>query len=369
MPTIKLSRPRTLARHTPAAFAVALVVLVSSCAGTGTDAGTLIDTPRVCAERTGERLTVYSGRSENLMAPVLDAWECTTGNAVDVRWGGSTDLALLAGEEGDSGGADVFLSRSPGPVGFLQGRGLLRPLDRAVLDLVGPQYRSATGHWAGFTGRKRVLVYNVDAAAADAAAGVALPGSVFDLTSERYRGRVAVPATNGSFVDWFTVLRDAHGDEAATRWINEMVANDARYYPNNRSIVDAVSRGEIDFGLVNHYYNYQEAEANGDAHRAANHEFADDDIGALLIVTAAAVTSFSDDVGIANDLVAYLLSEPAQRFFTDSSLEYPLAAGVEPNAALPPTTAGAVGSIGFDDLGAGFEETNAVIEASGILLQ
>ncbi len=353
---------------------LAVVVLAGACSatssasddadaagGASSDSG---DSTAACAKRTGDRITVYSGRSESLMAPVFDAYECASGNAVDVRWGSSADLALLAGEEGDRSPADVFLSRSPGPVGYLQARDFLQPLDEAVLNLAPEQYRSSTGHWVGFTGRKRVLVYNTEnVAAAD------LPDSVFALTGPEYRGRVAIPATNGSFVDWFTVLRSQHGDDVATQWINDMRANGARYYPNNRSIIDAANRGEIDFGLVNHYYNYQEAAANGDSHRAANHELGSDDIGALLIITAASVTAHTEKAELANDLVAHLLAESSQRFFTDSSLEYPLAAGVAPNDVLPEVAAPAVGSIDFDDLGAGFESTNAIIAASGILQQ
>ena len=336
----------------------------SSASNNSASATNTNTTVAACVPRTGDRITVYSGRSESLMAPVLDDYECVSGNAVDVRWGSSTELALLLGEEADRSPADVFLSRSPGPVGYLQGRNLLRPLDQAVLNLVPANYRSDSGHWVGFTGRKRVLVYNTDnTAAAD------LPDSVFELTGPKYEGRVAIPGTNGSFVDWFTVFRLQYGDDMATAWINDMTANGARYYPNNRSIVEAASRGEIDFGLVNHYYNYQEAAANGASHRAANHELGEQDIGALLIITAASVTSHSEKADLAHDLIAYILAEPSQRFFTDSSLEYPLATGVVPNEVLPEIVAPSVGSVGFDDLGAGFERTNAIIEASGILNQ
>ena len=194
-----------------------------------------------------------------------------------------------------------------------------------------------------------------------------LPTSVFDLTSETYRGRVGIPAVNGSFVDWFTVFRDQFGTDVATQWLADMVANDARPYPNNRSIVEAASRGEIDMGLVNHYYNYQEQIALGDDHRAENHDFADDDIGSLLIITAASVVASSENATEANALLQYLLSAPVQEYFSNETFEYPLAAGVEPADILPPLQANEIGSVDFDALGGGFEETTAIIEASGIL--
>ena len=317
-----------------------------------------------CADSDDREVKVYSGRTENLIGPVIEAFACETGTDVSVRWGSSTDLALLMAEEGDRTVADVFLARSPGPVGFLESRRLLGVIDRDVLGLVGAENRSASSTWVGFSGRKRVLVHNIDSVTGDD-----LPQSVFDLTGERYRGRVAIPATNGSFVDWFTVFRDQHGTDVAAQWLADMVANDARYYPNNRSIVEAAGRGEIDMGLVNHYYQYQEATAAGDRHRAANHDLADEDIGSLLIITAATVTATSANPRAANDLIAYLLSEPVQRYLTQETFEYPLAAGVEPIGILPPLKALEIGTVDFDALGGGFDETIEIIEASGILNQ
>lgn len=317
--------------------------------------------PGECVDSTGDEVTIYSGRKENLIEPVLDAFTCATGVSVQVRWGSSTQLALLIDEEGNHSQADVFLSQSPGPVGFLESKGLLGAIDHDVLRLVSEDNRSSQGSWVGFSGRKRVLVHNIDLIAE-----AELPTSVFDLTDEKWKGKVAIPGTNGSFMDWFTVFRDQYGTDVATKWLNEMVANDARYYPNNRSIVEAAGRGEIEVGLVNHYYNYQEVIAVGDDHRAKNHDLDDDDIGSLLIITAATVLKAAKNPEGANDLLAYLLTAPVQSYFTNHTLEYPLAAGVEPNVALPPLTALEIGSVNFDALGGGFDETARIIEASGI---
>ena len=314
-----------------------------------------------CVERRGAEVVIYSGRTESLVEPVLDAFACETGIGVAVRWGSSTQLALLLDEEGDSTDADVFLSRSPGPVGFLEANALLGAIDDDVLALASEQNRSSNDTWVGFSGRKRVAVYNIDAVEESE-----LPASVFELTEPRWRGRVALPATNGSFVDWFTVFRDQFGTETATQWLTDMVDNGATYYPNNRSIVEAAGRGEVEIGLVNHYYNYQEAEAVGEDHRAANHDLDDGDIGSLLIITAASIIADTDRPSEANALIAYLLSEPVQRYFTEQTYEYPLAAGVEPASVLPPLSALEIGTVDFDALGGGFEETTEIIEASGI---
>ncbi len=53
-----------------------------------------------CVNETDEKIIVYSGRSENLILPVIEAFVCETGIKVDTRWGSSTDIALLIDEEG-----------------------------------------------------------------------------------------------------------------------------------------------------------------------------------------------------------------------------------------------------------------------------
>ena len=84
-----------------------------------------------------DSLTVYSGRSEKLVGPIFEAFTAETGIALDVRYGSSNDLALLLAEEGDKSPADVFLSRSPGPAGYLNDLEMLSELDDDVLDSSG----------------------------------------------------------------------------------------------------------------------------------------------------------------------------------------------------------------------------------------
>ena len=209
-----------------------------------------------------------------------------------------------------------------------------------------------------------MLVYNIDNVPPSK-----LPGSVFDLTEPEWRGRVAIPATNASFLDWFTVFRDQYGDDVATQWLDDMVTNNARFYPNNVAIVEAADRGEIDVGLVNHYYNHRmtaDAKAAGNEHRAVNHDLSDEDIGSVLIVASATMTTNADDREAAQSLIAYLLSPSVQRYFTNNTYEYPLTGDVEPNSSLPPLTVRSTGSVDFDALGGSFASSEDIIQKSGI---
>ena len=354
-----------------AALATTVALTASAC-GSGTSASNATENTLVgaagdifsgeCAASTDTEITIYSGRDQELVGPVLDAFECSSGISVVTNFGDPTDLALTLVEEGDRTPADVFLSKSPGSVGFLQNEGFLQSLDDDLLGLVSDENTAANGTWVGITGRQRVLVYNTELVSEGD-----LPDSVFDLTDERFRGQVAIPATNGSFQDWFTVFRSQEGDDVAAQWLADMVANDAIVTESNRPTVDAVGRGEYQFGLVNHYYNFQQAEALGDDHQALNHNFAADDIGSLVIVTAAGITSSSDNVDEAQQLVEFMLSEPAQTYFTTDSLEFPLGSGVAPAEVLPSLDdSGSDFDVAFDDLGNGLEETIAIIEDSGI---
>jgi iron(III) transport system substrate-binding protein len=351
-------------------FKIALIVsigfLLSSCGGEkkGLEGAAKDIFSGECINEIDTSIVIYSGRSENLVLPVIEAFECEKGIKVDTRWGSSTEMALLIDEEGNKTQADIFLSRSPGPVGYLDGKGYLAPISSNILGLVEEQMRSQNNTWIGFSGRQRVLVYNTD----EFSEGM-LPSSIFDLTGVDFKGKVAIPGSNGSFIDWFTILVDQYGDKTAESWINQMVDNGARYYPNNRAIVEAVGRGEITMGLVNHYYNYKISAATGPEHKANNYVFKDNDIGGTLIISAAAITGSSDKVSDAEEFLTYLLSPQVQTYFTETTYEYPIAAGIQPNSSLPKLEAIEIGSINFDSLGQGFENANKIIESSGILNQ
>jgi len=325
---------------------------------------TILATPACGSDEDSKTLTVYSGRSEKLVGPIFSDFEATTGINLEIKYGSSNDLALAISTEGNKTQADVFLSRSPGPTGYLADLDMLANLDKTVLERVPVDRRSPNNDWVGFAGRARVLVYNTDEIAT-----VDLPQSVFDLTDPLYKGLVAVPGSNSSFQDWFTVFRLRNGDDVAVKWLNDMVANGARFYPKNRAIVEAVSRNEVTFGLVNHYYNYQEVASNGDAQRSANHAFASGDDGGLMIMATAAILDRSKNYDSANKLIAHLLSNGQQRYLTDSVYEYPLAIGVEPSSVLPPTPIDAVGAVDINDIAAEFRRTIEIIEVSGILDQ
>ncbi|MGH7645615.1 MAG: extracellular solute-binding protein, partial [Gemmatimonadales bacterium] len=179
-------------------------------------------------------LVVYSGRSRELIEPLLTQIHEDTGIQVAVKYGDTRELALLLSEEGERSPADVFISQAPGATGFLLEQGLLAPIDAQQLQTVPERFRGPGGEWVGLSGRLRVLVYNQDMVAE-----AELPGSVLDLTAPQYAGKVAIAPTNASFQDFVTAMRQIHGDEETAAWLRAMAAADSPAYANNNAIVEA----------------------------------------------------------------------------------------------------------------------------------
>jgi iron(III) transport system substrate-binding protein len=305
-------------------------------------------------------LTIYSGRDEALIGPLLEQFAEANDVDIDVRYGETADLALLIAEEGDNTPADVFLSQSPGAVGFLANEGLLGRLSADELSAVDARFESDDGRWIGLSARQRVLVYNEELLdEAD------LPESVLDLTDETYSGDVALAPTNGSFQDFVTAMRQIEGEDVAAQWLSDMQANGSPTYADNSSIVDAVARGEVPMGLVNHYYNFRKLEEDPDA-PSRNYVFPNGDVGSLLIASTASIMAGTDKQDEAGMFIDFLLSDDAQQFYSDETFEYPLTEGVEPSADLPPLDSLETPDIDLNDLGS-LQETARLIEESGLL--
>ena len=282
-----------------------------------------------------ETLTVYSGRSQSLIDPLLESFSEETGIEVRVKYAGSAAIAATILEEGDNTPADVVFLQDPGALGALSGAGVLKRLQSSLLEQVDGRFRSRSGEWVGTSGRARTVVYNTEAIDP----GKDLPSSVMDFTKPSWKGRVGWAPQNGSFQAFVTAMRLQLGEEATRRWLEDMESNDARAYPNNTSIVAAAGRGEIDVGLVNHYYLARFLDEEGPGFGARNHFLGGGDPGALVLVAGAGIVRVSDNTTAGERFVEYLLSESAQRYFAAETKEYPLAGGVEPEGELPSLSA------------------------------
>ena len=340
-----------------AGLALATSLLVVACGDDNAEPAT--DTT---AQVAGGTITIYSGRSEELVASVLADFTAKTGIEVELRAGDSGEMAALLLTEGDASPADLFFSQDAGALGAVENAELFAELPKETLDKVDPAYRSQDGRWVATSGRMRVLVYNPDLVSeAD------LPASIDELLDPQWKGKIGFAPTNASWQSFVTALRVLRGDDGAQEWLEGFAANEPVAYEKNGVVRDAVNDGEVAVGLVNHYYLYEKILAEGaDAVKAKNHYFSNGDPGSLVNVAGVGILSGSDNAPAAQALVDFLLSVEGQSYFAEKTFEYPVAAGVAQYAELPSLTEIAPPSIDLSDLKS-IEATQEMLSAAGLL--
>jgi iron(III) transport system substrate-binding protein len=277
-------------------------------------------------------VVVYSGRNVALVGPLLEQFEKQTGIGVKVRYGETPGLAALILEEGKRSPADVYLAQDAGALGLLEREKRLQPLPEETLARVSrPDFRSAKGTWVALSGRMRVLAYDTRKVKPEA-----LPSTVDGLTASRWKGKIGWAPTNASFQAFVTAYRVAKGDEAAREWLRAMKANAPRAYKNNTAIIEALARGEVQVGLVNHYYLHAMSQDRKEPLPVANHALAAGDPGALVNVAGVGILDTAKNAAAARRLVEFLLGPEAQAHFSTVTFEYPVVESVPAHPSLPP---------------------------------
>ena len=333
-----------------------MVLTVAALLGVGAGCGGDDD-----AGTDHDKLVVYSGREEELVEPLFERFEEETGIDVEVRYGDSAELAATIAEEGENSPADVFFAQDPGSLGAVEREGVLATLPQEALDRVPARFRDPDGHWVGTSGRSRVIAYNTEALSeAD------VPDSVFALTDPKWKGKIGIAPTNASFQAFVSAMLLELGEERTREWLEGLKANEPKLYEKNTPVVEAVGSGEIELGLVNHYYLYLVKEENPEA-AVANHFLTGEDPGALVSVAGAAILETADHPDAAQQFVEFLLSEPSQRFYVDEAeeAEYPVVPGIEAKAGLPPLESLGGPKIQLDQLGPELEKTLELLNEVG----
>ena len=297
------------------AIVLGLGLGLGGCSASGT-----ASEPRGAAPQT---VTLYSGRSEELVGPLIEQFETATGITVETRYGSTTEMAAQLLEEGDRTPAQVFLSQDAGALGAVSAAGLLTKLPAEVTGAVEPAYTSRDGSWVGLTGRARVIAYDGKELSADD-----VPDEVTALTDPIWKGRVGIAPTNASFQAFVTALRVREGEQAAERWLTGLKANGVLIFEGNSAILEAVNTGALDLGLINHYYWFEAAAEQGaEAMRAKIAYGKPGSTSALVNVTGAGVIAGNEDQPAANELVAWLVGPQAQTYFVEQTYEYSLVPG------------------------------------------
>lgn len=281
--------------------------------------------------KAGGVITVYSGRSKELVGPLLDRVAEDIGVEVRVRYGDTAQLAAAILEEGDRTPADVFFAQDAGALGALSKAGRLAKLPESILSRVDKRFQSAKGEWVGLSGRARVVAYNTQTLKE-----TDLPESIWGFTDPKWKGRIGWPPTNGSFQAFLTAMRVLEGDAKVREWIKGIQANNPKSYRNNTAAIQAVAAGEVQVAFINHYYLFGQLKEKGESFSARNYYPKKGDVGALMNVAGAGLLSTAKDKKAAEAFVQYLLTDGAQRYFAQETFEYPMVQGIPTDPRILP---------------------------------
>jgi iron(III) transport system substrate-binding protein len=311
------------------------------------------------AEGSASTLTVYSGRSESLVGPIIEQFGEATGIKVSAKYAGTSQLAATLLEEGERSPADVFFAQDPGGLGAVEH--LLVPLPEEMLRRVPGWARSPEGKWIGLSGRARTVVYNTETLTeAD------LPDDIFDFVDPKWKGRIGWAPGNASFQTMVTAMRVVWGEDRARRWLEGIQNNKPAVYPKNTPIVNAAAAGEIDVGFVNHYYLYRFLAEEGESFQARNYHPRAGGPGAVIMVAGAGILATSENRNAAERFLEFMLSPVAQQYFTGKTFEYPLVEGVQTQRGLVPLSNLSNPDIPVQNL-TDLEGTQALLRETGIL--
>lgn len=354
-----------MVRRSRWAVAVAglVAVLAAACGDDGGTASSTTSAGDAASTTTGRpsgAITVYSGRNEALVKPILESFTKDTGITVNLRAGDSGALAAQLLTEKGASPADVFFSQDAGALGAVAKAGLLDRLPANVVAKVPPAYAAKDASWVGVSGRVRVVVYNPTLAPQP-------PRTVDEVVDPKWKGKVGYAPTNASWQSFVTALRVSRGESGAKQWLEKFKALEPKAYNGNANVRDAVDSGELALGLVNHYYLFEKLAKEGAAKVVAKNQYlTDGDVGGLVNVAGVGLLKSSKNDPAALALVEYLLADAGQRYFAEKTFEYPLVASVQPAVEVPSLASLKPLAIDLSDLSS-IEQTQELLAQVGLL--
>ena len=286
-----------------------------------------------CSSSGGnDELLIYNAQHESLTKEWIDAFTKETGVKVTYRQGGDTELGNQLIAEGDASPADVFLTENSPAMAAVEHAGLFADLDAETINQVPSQYRPASGKWTGVAARTTVFVYNTTKLQPDQ-----LPKSMLDLEQPAWKGRWGGAPAKADFQAIVSALLQLKGEQATAQWLAGMKTN-AVVYNDNIATMKAVNAGEVDGGIIYHYYWFRDqAKTKADSGNTELHYFKNQDPGAFVSLSGGGVLKSSKKTQQAQQFLRFITGKAGQEVLEKGdSFEYTVASGVPANPALVP---------------------------------
>ncbi|MDF2583736.1 MAG: iron transporter substrate-binding protein [Mycobacterium sp.] len=300
------------------AAALSVIAVVASATACSSDDG-------------GDELLIYNAQHESLTKEWIDAFTKETGIKVTYRQGGDTELGNQLIAEGDSSPADVFLTENSPAMAAVEDAGLFADVDTATVEQVPAEYRPSTNKWTGVAARTTVFAYNTQKLQLGE-----LPRSIMDLQQPEWKGRWGAPPPKADFQAIVSAMLQLTGEQATSAWLTGMKTN-ATLLQDNIATLRAVNDGEIDGGIIYHYYWFRDqAKTKEISANTALHYFRNEDPGAFISISGGGVLESSKKKDQAQQFLKFVTGKAGQEVLEKgTSFEYPVGSGVPANPALP----------------------------------
>ena len=346
-----------------------MALLIGACGGAATE--TVSEEPATEAAPSTEvsseaevsgDLVIYSGRSEPLIQPVIDAFKAQYPNVnILLKAGSNSELANALIEEKNNPQADVFITTELLTVQSLTAEDMFQAYAPAGVENIPAEFIGEGNAWIGLTKRARVIIYNKDLVAEDE-----VPASIFDLVDSKWQGQVAAAgSTNGGMQAQVAAMQQLLGDEATEEWLNGLIANEVTFFGGHTDVRKAVGAGEFKIGLVNHYYYHLQLEEGSNV-GVVYPDQGEGQVGLFTNATAAAVVNGANNPVAAQAFIDFLISEEGQKLFAEQNYEYPLLAGVAIKEGVQPLDDLRLADVDVVQAAANFDAMFDLIERVGL---
>ncbi|ABA74578.1 iron ABC transporter substrate-binding protein [Pseudomonas fluorescens] len=277
-------------------------------------------------------LVVYNAQHETLTKAWVAGFTEETGIPVTVRNGDDTEMGNQIVQEGAASPADVFLTENSPAMVLVDNAKLFAPVAPATLEQVDAAYRPAHGQWVGIAARSTVFVYNPAKLPEKD-----LPKSLMDLATPAWKGRWAASPAGADFQAIVAAVLEQKGEAATLEWLKGMKANFTAYRGNS-SVLKAVNAGQVDSGVIYHYYAFvDQAKTGENSKNTALHYFKHQDPGAFVSISGGGVLASSKHQEDAQKFLQYITGKQGQEVLrTGNSFEYAVGKDSASNPKLVP---------------------------------
>ena len=290
-----------------------------------------LSTQSVAADNN-DGIVVYNAQHENLVKSWVDGFTKETGIKVTLRNGDDSELGNQLVQEGSASPADVFLTENSPSMVLVDNANLFAPLDAATLEQVPAEYRPAHGRWIGIAARSTVFVYNPAKLSEQQ-----LPKSLMDLAKPEWKGRWAASPSGADFQAIVSAMLALKGEKATLEWLKAMKANFVAY-KGNSTVMKAVNAGQIDGGVIYHYYRFVDQSKTGENSKNTQlYYFKHQDPGAFVSLSGGGVLASSKHKAQAQAFVKYITGKEGQESLrTNNAFEYAVGVNAASNPKLVP---------------------------------